>query len=187
MKLKTFLIPAFIICFTTNSFAQKIYSGTLVTKLGQALEGEITVNLQGINEDLIKVSTTEKSKRKGIKQSITTNTSINTAIIKHIIIDGTTYFFRNIKTDYDIWMKNVCMQLVYGTIECGLFQNGNSTEQHSFAVKFPKSSTNELVSTEYYDASSFTVAIQLNECNSLYKKIVDKDETVSWTEKSSRE
>jgi hypothetical protein len=58
MKLKTFLIPAFIICFTTNSFAQKIYSGTLVTKLEQVLEGEITVNLQGINEDLIKVKQT---------------------------------------------------------------------------------------------------------------------------------
>jgi hypothetical protein len=78
----------------------------VVTKLGQELEGEITVNLQGINEDLIKVSTTEKSKRKRNKQSITTKTSIKTAIIKHIIIDGTTYFFRNIKTEY-----NNCKQL----------------------------------------------------------------------------
>lgn len=187
MLLKPYLLLACIICAAVISFAQKTYSGTLVTKLGQELEGEITVNLEGANGDLIKITTTEKSSNKGKKETITTSVSYNTAIIKHIIVDSITYYFRTINTAYEKSLKNVCVRLIYGTVNCGLFQSGDGTGQHSIAVKFPKSSFNELNSSEYYDESSFTVAIQLSECKSLYKKIVNKDDTVSWTEKSSRE
>jgi len=187
MLLKPYLLLACIICAAAISFAQKTYSGKLVTKLGQELEGEITVNLEGANGDLIKITTTEKSSNKGKKETITTSVSYNTAIIKHIIVDSITYYFRTINTAYEKSLKNVCVRLIYGTVNCGLFQSGDGTGQHSIAVKFPKSSFNELNSSEYYDESSFTVAIQLSECKSLYKKIVNKDDTVSWTEKSSRE
>jgi len=187
MLLKPYLLLACIICAAVISFAQKTYSGTLVTKLGQELEGEITVNLEGANGDLIKITTTEKSSNKGKKETLTTSVSYNTAIIKHIIVDSITYYFRTINTAYEKSLKNVCVRLIYGTVNCGLFQSGDGTGQHSIAVKFPKSSFNELNSSEYYDESSFTVAIQLSECKSLYKKIVNKDDTVSWTEKSSRE
>lgn len=187
MKLKIYLLLICCIYVITFSFAQKTYSGTLVTKLGQELQGEITVNLQGENADLIKVSTIEKSKNKGTKETITAAASFNTAIIKHIIIDSITYYFRNINTGYNKSMKNVCVRLVYGTVECGIFQSGDGTGQHSLAVKFPKSSFHELNSAEYYDESSFTVAIQFGECKNLYRKIINKDEAVSWTEKSSRE
>ena len=187
MLLKPYLLLACIICAAVISFAQKTYSGTLVTKLGQELEGEITVNLEGANGDLIKITTTEKSSNKGKKETITTSASYNTAIIKHIIVDNITFYFRTINTAYEKSLKNVCVRLIYGTVNCGLFQSGDGTGQHSIAVKFPKSSFNELNSSEYYDESSFTVAIQLSECKSLYKKIVNKDDTVSWTEKSNRE
>lgn len=187
MLLKPYLLLACIICAAAISFAQKTNSGTLVTKLGQELEGEITVNLEGANGDLIKITTTEKSSNKGKKETLTTSVSYNTAIIKHIIVDSITYYFRTINTAYEKSLKNVCVRLIYGTVNCGLFQSGDGTGQHSIAVKFPKSSFNELNSSEYYDESSFTVAIQLSECKSLYKKIVNKDDTVSWTEKSSRE
>jgi len=187
MLLKPYLLLACIICAAVISFAQKTYSGTLVTKLGQELEGEITVNLEGANGDLIKITTTEKSSNKGKKETITTSVSYNTAIIKHIIVDSITYYFRTINTAYEKSLKNVCVRLIYGTVNCGLFQSGDGTGQHSIAVKFPKSSFNELNSSEYYDESTFTVAIQLSECKSLYKKIVNKDDTVSWTEKSNRE
>ena len=187
MLLKSYLLLACVICAAVISFAQKTYSGTLVTKLGQELQGEITVNLKGANEDLIKITTIEKSSNKGKKETITTSVSYNTAIIKHIIVDSITYYFRTINTAYEKSLKNVCVRLIYGTVNCGLFQSGDGTGQHSIAVKFPKSSFNELNSSEYYDESSFTVAIQLSECKGLYKKIVNKDDTVSWTEKSSRE
>lgn len=187
MLLKSYLLLACIICAAVISFGQKTYPGTLVTKLGQELEGEITVNLEGANGELIKITTTEKSSNKGKKETITTSVSYNTAIIKHIIVDSIVYYFRTINTAYEKSLKNVCVRLIYGTVNCGLFQTGDGTGQHSIAVKFPKSSFNELNSSEYYDESSFTVAIQLSECKSLYKKIVNKDDTVSWTEKSNRE
>jgi len=187
MLLKSYLLFTCIICAAVISFAQKTYSGTLVTKLGQELKGEITVNLEGANGDLITITTTEKSSNKGKKETLTTSVSYNTAIIKHIIVDSITYYFRTINTAYEKSLKNVCVRLIYGTVNCGMFQSGDGTGQHNIAVKFPKSSFNELNSSDYYDESSFTVAIQLSECKSLYKKIVNKDDTVSWTEKSSRE
>lgn len=187
MLLRSYLLLACIFCAAVISLAQKTYPGTLVTKLGQELEGEITVNLEGANGDLIKITTIVKSSNKGKKETITTFASYNTAIIKHIIVDNITFYFRTINTAYEKSLKNVCVRLIYGTVNCGLFQSGDGTGQHSIAVKFPKSSFNELNSSEYYDESSFTVAIQLSECKSLYKKIVNKDDTVSWTEKSNRE
>lgn len=187
MLLRSYLLLACIFCAAVISLAQKTYPGTLVTKLGQKLEGEITVNLEGANGDLIKITTIVKSSNKGKKETITTSASYNTAIIKHIIVDNITFYFITINTAYEKSLKNVCVRLIYGTVNCGLFQSGDGTGQHSIAVKFPKSSFNELNSSEYYDESSFTVAIQLSECKSLYKKIVNKDDTVSWTEKSNRE
>lgn len=187
MKLKTLFLLTICSCLSVFSYSQKTYTGILVTKLGQELKGEITVNLQGINDDLIKISTTTESKNKGQKETITSSVSYNTAIIKHIIIDSITYYFRHINTAYEKSMKNVCVRLVHGTVNCGLFECGNGKDQHSLAVKFPKSSFHELNSVEYYDESSFTVAIQLSECKSLYQKIINKDQDVSWTEKSNRE
>lgn len=187
MILKSWLLLVYGTCAAVVSFAQQTYTGTLVTKLGQELHGEITVNLKGTNEDLITISTTEKSKNKGKKETITTAVSYNTAIIKHITIDSNTYYFRNINTAYEKSLKNVCVRLIGGTINCGLFQSGDGMGQHSIAVKFPKSSLSELNSSEYYDESSFTVAIQVGDCKNLYRKIINKEEAVSWTEKSSRE
>ncbi|HEX4877604.1 MAG TPA: hypothetical protein VFV31_13090 [Chitinophagaceae bacterium] len=187
MNLKTFFLLTISISVSVFSFSQKTYTGTLVTKLGQELTGEITVNLQGANDDLIKIQSSATSKNKGTKETTSTTASFNTAIIKYIIIDNTTYYFRNINTEYGKSINNVCVKLIAGTINCGIFECGDGKAPHSVAVKFPKSSMNELTSTDYYDESSFTVAIQVGDCKSLYRKILDKDEAVSWTPTSTRE
>jgi hypothetical protein len=185
MKLQFFLLLIFGFYITTSSIAQKTYYGTLVTKLGQELAGAISVNLQGANDDLIQISSVEKSKNNGSKETTTTKARFNTAIIKYIKIDSTIYYFRNINTEYGKSVKNVCVRLITGTIDCGLFETGDGTTPHSVAIKFPKSSVNELTSADYYDEASFTVAIQFGECKNLYRKIMDRDETVYWTENTS--
>jgi hypothetical protein len=189
MQLKS--IALIIICAMTTAMttAQQKYKGTMVTKLGQTLQGEISVNLQGANGELIEIKIIEKNRSKGTKQILTTTAKYNAGVIKHIIIKDTIYFFRDIKTDYDDgFLQNVCVKLVYGTLDCGLFQIGDGTANNAVAVKFPKASLNELASVDfdYYNSSS-SVAMRIMDCKTLVDKMIAKDEAVTWTEKASRE
>lgn len=47
-----------------NIIGPKKYNGILITKLGQELHGEITVNLDGANQDLIQINTSQKQRDK---------------------------------------------------------------------------------------------------------------------------
>ncbi len=189
MLLKRFLLVLASFYITNLASAQQKYKGTMVTKLGQTLQGEITVNLQGTNDDLIEIKSTEKTKSKGAKQTTTTTAKYNAGIINHIIIKDTVYYFRDIKIGYaDAFLKNVCVKLVYGTVDCGLFQIGDGSTTNAVAIKFPKASFSELASVdfEYYHTSS-SVAMRITNCKTLVDKIIEKDVTVTWTEQANRE
>ena len=75
-----------IICFfiAITTFAQQSYKGQMNLKLGQTFNGDITVNLGGANSELIEIKTTEKTKIKGGKQTLTTNAKYNVAIINNM-------------------------------------------------------------------------------------------------------
>ncbi len=169
--------------------AQQKYKGTLTTKLGKEMPGLITVNLTGENEELIEITSTEKTKGKGSKQTITTSARLNVAIIKSVTIDGKTYYFRDIRIGYDDKMlKNVCVQLILGTVDCGIFQSGGGKEEHSIAIKFPKAPLSELASVDFdYYRSSASVPMRISDCEALLNKMVANDETVTWTEVNSRD
>ncbi len=189
MKLKLTLLLICTACFASTGISQQKHKGTLYTKLGQELQGEITVNLNGDNAELIEISSVEKTKGKRSKQKINSSSKLNTAIIKHILIEGKVYYFRDIKIGYDDkMMKNVCVQLVYGTIDCGLFQAGDGTGENSIAVKFPKAPLSELASVdfEYYHTSA-SVPMRISDCKVLLSKMAEQDQAVTWTETNNRE
>lgn len=114
---------------------------------------------------------------------------MNTAIISHVNINGETYYFRDIKIGYDEkFIKNVCVKLIFGTIQCGVFQSGDGLSENSVAIKFPDESLSQLVSVdfEYYN-SSIGVALRISNCKLLLEKMKAEDESVTWTEKVNRE
>ena len=182
----------FAFCLGILSFSvsgQTKYNGVVFTKLGQEIKGEITLNLTGSNNELIEILTTEISKSKGKRMSLTTTTRLNVAIIKHIVIKKQTYYLRDIKIDYDDkYLKNVCVKLIFGTINCGLFQAGDGTEKNSIAVKFPNEELSKLASVdfEYYNNST-SVAMWVSSCKTLVDKMINNDESVSWSEVQTRE
>jgi hypothetical protein len=189
MKLTSAVLLICSFCLTTTAIAQQQYQGTLHTKLGQVMKGEITINLKGENAEMIEVKTTEKIKGKRSKQTTTTTTRLNSAIIKHIEINKTIYYLRDIKIGYDDkLLRNVCVQLIHGTIDCGLFQSREGTEANSVAVKFPKAGLSELASVDFdYYNTSISVRMRISDCKTLLAKMGENDETVSWTETNSRE
>ena len=114
---------------------------------------------------------------------------INVSIIDHVDINGKSYYFRDIKTDYnDKLMRNVSVQLIYGTITSGIFQSGDGTAMHSISVKFPNELLYILASVdfEYYNSSS-SVPLRISKCKSLLKKMMDEDKSVTWKEEATRE
>ena len=177
MKLKVPFLTFIICCFSLIAFGQKKYNGTLFTKLGQEIKGEIKLNLDGSNDELIEVITVEKTKEKGTKQTLTTSSKINVSIIDHIDVNGKSYYFRD-----------VSVQLIYGTITCGIFQSGDGTAMHSISVKFPNELLYILASVdfEYYNSSS-SVPLRISKCKSLLNKMMDEDKTVTWKEDATRE
>lgn len=65
MKLKFAFLLIAGFCIALFTMGQEKYKGTLFTKLGGEITGEITLNLQGSNDELIEVITVEKTKGKG--------------------------------------------------------------------------------------------------------------------------
>jgi len=189
MKLKLICFLTVCLLITNFSEGQETYKGTLYSKLGQEITGEIKLNLQGANNDLIEISTTEKTKSKGNRQTLTTTSKLNTAIISHVNINGEKYYFRDIKIGYDEkFIKNACVKLILGTIQCGIFQSGDGNSENAIAIKFPDESLSQLVSVdfEFYN-SSLSVAMRISKCKPLLEKMMAEDESVTWTEKASRE
>ncbi len=188
MKLKLPFLT-FIVCgFSVLTFGQKKYNGTLFTKLGQEIKGEISLNLEGENNELIEIVSIEKTKGKGTKQTLTTSSKFNVAIIDHVVVNGTTYFFRNIKTNYDDkFIENACVQLIHGTITCGMFQSGDGSAMHSISVKFPNELLYILASVdfEYYN-SSVSVPLRISNCKPLLDKMMGEDKSVTWAEDATR-
>lgn len=189
MKLQ---IPFFIIALIAAAiplYGQSKYSGALFTKLGQEIKGEITVNLEGSNNELIEITSTEITKSKGKRQSITTTSKINVALIRHVTINDQIYYFRDIKIGYnDEYMRNVCVKLIWGKIDCGLFQFGDGTASHSISIKFPTEELSKLASVDFeYYHTSISVQMRISKCESLVEKMLVQNENVTWSESNSRE
>ncbi len=189
MKLKLACLTITCFLITVTAAAQQSYKGIMNIKLAQKLQGEIMINLAGENEELIEIATTEKIKSRGQRQTITTSAKYNIAIISDIVIDKQTYYFRDIKIDYDDkFLHNVCVKLIYGTLKCGIFQVGDGTAKNNIAIKFPDASLSELASIDFdYYNSSQSVLMRISNCKTLLEKMMAKDETVTWTENATNE
>lgn len=183
------LLTLFFICCFSNVSAQKKYEGILFSKFGEAIKGDIKVNLDGANKDLIEVSTTVKTKTKRSKEVITTSSRINIAMIDYLLINGIKYYLRDIEIGYnEKYLRNACVTLLSGNLNCGIFQMGDGKKQHTIAFKFPKHDYSKLISVdfEYYSTSS-TLLISLMACKPLKEKLVNKDSSISWEENATRE
>jgi hypothetical protein len=85
-------------------------------------------------------------------------------------------------------LKNVCVKLISGTIDCGLFQAGDGKPEHSVAIKFPKAPLSELASVDFeYYLSSASVPLRFSDCEQLVTKMADNNNSVTWTETTSRD
>ncbi|MBK6936058.1 MAG: hypothetical protein IPH18_03620 [Chitinophagaceae bacterium] len=173
--------------------AQKKYQGKLVSKLGQEQSGEITVNLDGSNNELIEITYSEQTKTKGkTKSQQTTSVSmkLNVALIKHITINDTIYYFRDIKYDYDDkYYLNVCVRLLEGTLNCGLFQQGRSTGTSNLSVKLPNSELSKLaaVDFDYYKATLGWHIFAFGKCKNLRSKMEEKLPGYYWNDDVTQE
>lgn len=193
VKLLTLLlITGFLIC--KSSFAQQKYKGTLITKMGNEQKGIITVDLNGANNEMIEIETTEISKSKGggkrTKQTLTTSTKLNVAFISRLVINDSTYYFRDIKYDYnDKYYMNVCVRLISGTLNCGMFQNGKSSGVENISFKLPNDDFSKLVSADfdYYKATQAWQIFAYGKCPSLHTKMSEKQAGYAWDENTSKQ
>ena len=80
------LIASLFSALVVNGQLQE-YKGTMVTKLGKSESGIITVNLDGPNNELIEIATSEQTKTKvngkRTKQTITSSVKLNVAFINN--------------------------------------------------------------------------------------------------------
>ena len=193
VKYCSLLIIAFV--FSVNYiFAQQKYKGIVVTKLGKEEKGMITVNLNGSNDELIEIETTEVTQSKGrgkkSKQTLTSSMKLNVAFIHHLIINDSTYYIRDIKYGYnDKYYMNVCVRLIAGTLDCGMFQNGKSTGNENLSVKLPNAEFSKLAATEfdYYKATSGWTIMAFGSCPELRSKMVSGQAGYKWDDNTAQE
>jgi hypothetical protein len=192
-SLAVVLLASLFSVSVVNGQLQK-YKGTMVTKLGKLETGIIIVNLDGPNNELIEIATSEqtKTKEKGrrTKQTITTSTKLNVAIIESIIIKDTTYYFRDIKYDYnEKYYKNVCVKLIDGTLKCGIFQNARSKGNDDISVKLPNDEFSKLVSIDfdYYKSTLAWHIFAFGDCGTLRSKMEEEKSGYTWNDSASRE
>lgn len=189
---------SFILLFTVFSFscltAQQQYDGILVSKFDGEHKGKITVNLNGPNDEMIEIVTSEKtsSKAKGqkTKQTITSSAKMNVAIIHHIIINDTTYYFRDIKYDYNEKIyRNTAVRLIDGTLDCGMFQTGRSQALNTISIKLPNKELSELVAADfdYYKTTLGWHIFAFGKCESMHSKMLENKTGYTWNDKTSLE
>ena len=191
MKLKTsgLLLVIFLLPITML-YSQQKYEGTLVSKFGESHKGIIQVNLNGANDELIEIVSTEKTKSKGTTQTVTHSLKMNVAIIKCIIINDTTWYFRDIKYDYnEKYYMNVCVRLVEGSLDCGIFQTGRSDEMNNTSIKLPNADFSKLVSPDfdYYHSKTGWHIMAFGKCSTLRKKMQDKISGYFWDDNTKPE
>lgn len=172
--------------------AQQKYKGTVVTKFGDQYKGQVTVNLAGENPDLISIETTSEAKsksRRQKKQSVTNlSMKLNVALIKQVIINDTTYYFRDIKYNYnEKYHMNSCVRLVEGTLDCGYFQGGDPSSPDYIAVKLPNDEFSKLVSInfDYYKATLGWHIMAFGKCQSLREKMEQEKPGYTWTDSNT--
>ena len=188
------ILPIVLLYLSTGINAQQKYKSTIVTKLGEKYNGYISVNLNGPNNELVEIETSEKTKTKqgGKRRSQTTTTQmkLNIAIISYFIINDTTYYFRDIKYDYkEKYFMNSCVRLLQGTLDCGLFQTGNTNDLSKIAVKLPNGEFSQLISTEfdYYKATSGWTIMAFGSCPELKSKMVSGQAGYKWDDNTAQE
>jgi hypothetical protein len=177
-----------------SAAGQQKYKGTIVTKFGDQQTGLITVNLAGENDDLIRIETiTEgKSKSKKNKGTVTTGSSmkLNVALINHIVINDTTYYFRDIKYDYQSkYHMNTCVRLIEGTLDCGYFLGGDPSSPDNIAMKLPNDEYSKLVSInfDYYKATQGWHIMAFSNCASLKAKMTQHAAGYTWNDNNTTE
>ena len=189
--MKTVFILLSILFFSsyTTVMAQKKYEGILFSKFGNETAGTIKVNLEGPNDELIEVSSTEKTTTKGRTQTSSSSIKINVAIIDYLLINGKKYYLRDIKIGYnEKYLRNVCVELIDGTLNCGIFQTGDGKKENSILVKLPNHDFSKLVSVDFdYYSNSSALALSIGNCKTLKEKLINEDPSVTWKDGASRE
>ena len=80
------------------------------------------------------------------------------------------------------------MELIDGTLDCGIFKTGDEKTDHSIAVKLPKEEYSKLVSVDFeYYSNSTGLAIHLMSCKPLLEKLSNKDPSITWEDGAPRE
>jgi hypothetical protein len=192
MKIRAVIFFLSILFSCSSLLAQEKYQGIMVTKLGGKQSGTITVNLNGSNNELIEISTEEKtrSKKRGKKtdQTLSTSMKLNVALIHHIIINDTTYYFRDIKYDYnEKFHMNSCVRLVEGTLDCGMFQIGRSDEPTTIGIKLPNEEFSKLIAVDfdYYRSTTGWHIMGFGKCSSLRSKMSNKETGYTWDDNNN--
>ena len=89
-----------------------------------------------------------------------------------------TYYFRDVKYDYnEKYHRNVCVRLIAGDKNCGMFQSGQSKGTENIAVKLPNEEFSKLVSVEfdYYRETSGWHRMNFGKCQTIDDKMEKKE------------
>jgi hypothetical protein len=190
MKTISILLPILFFCTSTTVIAQKKYDGIMFIKFDDKIEGTIKVNLDGPNDELIEVISTEKSPtKKGTKNSTSSN-KINVAMIDYLLINGKKYYLRDIEIGFgdERYLRNVCVELIEGTLDCGIFQTGDGKKENSISVKLPREEYYNLASADFkFYANSSALPVYIGNCPVLLQKFTNDDPSVTWKDGAPRE
>jgi hypothetical protein len=194
MKIRMHCIAVLFVLISISVAGQQKYKGTIVTKMGDQQTGLITVNLAGENNEMILIepipSTKAKSKKNKSSQTTGSSIKLNLALIHHIIINDTTYYFRDIKYDYQSkYHMNTCVRLIEGTLDCGYFQGGDASSPDYIAMKLPNDEFSKLVSInfDYYKATLGWHIMAFSKCASLKTKMEQHLAGYTWDDNNTTE
>jgi hypothetical protein len=170
------------------AMAQKGYTGTLITKFGDTLQGIISFKMDKSNVEMIEITTssmTNQTTNGNVSKSKSTEVvKLNFAIVNYVIISDSVYYFRDVKvknqtSKYD---RNMCLRLTLGSLKNGIFQIGNSNTPEKAVVSLPGKNNTYLVSPQddYYAETGTWSILEYSECQPLKKKISAKQPGYIW-------
>lgn len=191
---KTSLLLLIIIVVCSSSFVvmkPKKYKGTVISVIN-TYEGEIKIDLSGPNKEMIEIQNATIVKRGFLNMTANTkSTSVNSMLVKQVIIDGTTYHMANLENGYKEIIENACVTLVMGTDSLGLFQFKDDRDKVHFYVRKTGENSMRNIEHENFTSGSFIYLIGVSrmfqKCKELETKIKKKHEGYLFTEATTPE
>lgn len=124
MKKISFISLAFLIVFGSSFvlLKPKKYKGKVISVFN-TYEGDIMIDLNGPNKEMIEIKNVKIVKNGLLNfSSESKSNSVNSLLVRQILIDSITYYLFHLENDLDKTIQNACVTLESGRDSLGLFK-----------------------------------------------------------------